>query len=97
MNDPPLASRAQAQARFGAYIAGARRGTFGPASWLGYCSLTDSLDVLDVDLGHYDRVVLQQLGQLEPLTVAVLVSLFHRAAHDGYDPTRYTVPLPPER
>lgn len=91
MNDPPLTSRAQARIRFASYCTAAARGTFGPASYLGYCTLTDTLDVLGADLGDYDRAVLRQLGGLDPLTVAVLTSLFHRAAHDGYDPTRYVV------
>ena len=90
-DDPPLASRAQAQVRFASYCRAARTGTFGPAGFLGYCSLVDTLDRY-VELGDFDRAVLQQLGSLEPLTVAVLTSLFQRAAGDGYDRTRYFIP-----
>ena len=95
MTDPPLASRTQAQVRFAPYCRTARDGTFGPASFVGYCTLTDTLTVLGVDLGNYDRAVLQQLGSLDPLTVAVLASLFDRATGNGYDQTRYiTRPVP---
>ena len=91
MNDPPLASRAEARIRFASYVRAARGGTFGPASHLGLCTLTDTLDVLGVPLGGWDLAVLRQLAGLDPLTVATIASLFYRAARDQYDQARYVV------
>jgi hypothetical protein len=49
-------------------------------------TLTDAMDMLGVPLGDYDREILGQLAaQLDPLAVAVLVSLIRRAAHDVAD------------
>jgi hypothetical protein len=48
-------------------------------------TLTDALDMLGAELGEFDREVLGQVADLDPLTVVVLVSLIRRAAHDVTD------------
>jgi hypothetical protein len=60
-------------------------------------TLTDAMEMLGAELGQYDRQVLGQVAGLDPLTVAVLVALIRRAAHDRPDPYRYMVTFPHER
>jgi hypothetical protein len=58
--------------------------------------LTVAMEMLGVELGDYDREVLGELAELDPLAVAVLVSLIRRAAHDVTD-RRCVVTFPHER
>jgi hypothetical protein len=70
----------------------ARSGTFGPAAHVNLCTLTDTLDVLGLDLYELEQRALAQLAELGPIVVAVLDDLLNRAASNAYDPVRYAVP-----
>jgi hypothetical protein len=50
--------------------------------------LEDAL--IDIPLGSYDRKVLDQLATEETPTVAVLISLLHRAREAGHNADRAT-------
>lgn len=80
---------ADRQARYARYCNTARSGAFGPAAHLGLCTLTDTLDVLGLDVDELEQRALEQLAAGDPLIVAVVDELLNRAARNPYDPVRY--------
>src|SRR5690242_2911479 len=92
--DGPYGTAEQAQIRYAAFCRTAHRGLAGPPGeqllfrlgQLEYETLADTLETVGVDLGEYDRDVLTRLAAaISPLDVAVVNSLFQRAAGDVYD------------
>jgi hypothetical protein len=93
-SDGPWHTREEAAARYAAFTAAADRGASGPpGEQLVYApgqlegeTITDTLDVLGVELGDYDREVIARLAALlGPLDSLVVNSLIQRAARDDYD------------
>jgi hypothetical protein len=90
--DSPFRTRRQAEAVFDHFRRGAERGTYGPASQYLAEALTDSIHIFDVQLGSYDRQLIERLAQLlDPVDVAVICSWIRRAAHDCPDQAAYIV------
>jgi hypothetical protein len=84
--DGPFQTRQQAAAAFADWLAGPRGGISATASQHAAEALTDTLDVLGVPLGAFDRAVVSELAELDPLTVAIVMSWLHRAARDQSRP-----------
>ena len=75
---------------FAHFRRGAEQGTYGPASQFLADALADSIRVFDVQLGGYDRQLIERLAQLlDPVDVAVICSWVRRAAHDCPDQAVY--------
>jgi hypothetical protein len=90
--DSPFRTRRQAEAVFDHFRRGAERGTYGPASQFLADALTDSIHIFDVQLGSYDRQLIERLARLlDPVDVAVICSWVRRAAHDWPDRPAYIV------
>ena len=93
MTDPtdgPYRTRRQAETVFAHFRRGAEDGTYGPASQFLADALADSIHVFDVQLGGYDRQLIERLAQLlDPVDVAVICSWIRRAAHDCPDQAVY--------
>jgi hypothetical protein len=96
--DGPWHTREQAEIRYAGFCRAAKDGTSGPPGeqllhppgHLELCTMTDTLETLGVDLGRFDVEVLGRLAAaLDPLAVAVVNSLFQRAAGDDYDQAVY--------
>ena len=88
--DSPFRTRRQAETVFAHFRRGAEDGTYGPASQFLADALTDSIHVFDVQLGGYDRQLIERLAQLlDPVDVAVICSWIRRAAHDCPDQAVY--------
>lgn len=104
--DGPFGTAEQAQIRYAAFCRAAHARVAGPPGeelvfrpgQLEYETLIDTLETVGVDLGEHDRDVLGRLAAaIGPLAVAVLNSLFQRAAGDGDDPAVYVVARSAER
>lgn len=88
--DSPFRTRRQAETVFAHFRRGAEDGTYGPASQFLADALADSIHVFDVQLGGYDRQLIERLAQLlDPVDVAVICSWIRRAAHDCPDQAIY--------
>jgi hypothetical protein len=88
--DSPFRTRRQAETVFAHFRRGAEHGTYGPASQFLADALADSIHVFDVQLGGYDRQLIERLAQLlDPVEVAVICSWIRRAAHDCPDQAVY--------
>ena len=88
--DSPFRTRRQAETVFAHFRRGAEHGTYGPASQFLADALADSIHVFDVQLGGYDRQLIERLAQLlDPVDVAVICSWIRRAAHDCPDQAVY--------
>jgi hypothetical protein len=88
--DSPFGTRRQAETVFAHFRRGAEHGTYGPASQFLADALADSIHVFDVQLGGYDRQLIERLAQLlDPVDVAVICSWIRRAAHDCPDQAVY--------
>jgi hypothetical protein len=88
--DSPFRTRQQAETVFAHFRRGAEHGTYGPASQFLADALADSIHVFDVQLGSYDRQLIERLAQLlDPVDVAVICSWIRRAAHDCADRALY--------
>jgi hypothetical protein len=88
--DSPFRTRRQAETVFAHFRRGAEDGTYGPASQFLADALADSIHVFDVQLGGYDRQLIERLAQLlDPVDVAVICSWIRRAAHDCPDQAVY--------
>ena len=88
--DSPFRPRRQAETVFAHFRRGAEDGTYGPASQFLADALADSIHVFDVQLGGYDRQLIERLAQLlDPVDVAVICSWIRRAAHDCPDQAVY--------
>lgn len=76
-----LDSRAEVRLRYAGLVRGARSGMAGGPVQHAFEALVDTIEAAGVDLGTFDRTVLGQLAVLlDPVAVAVLVSLFERTA-----------------
>jgi hypothetical protein len=88
--DSPFRTRRQAETVFAHFRRGAEHGTYGPASQFLADALADSIHVFDVQLGGYDRQLIERLAELlDPVDVAVICSWIRRAAHDCPDQAVY--------
>ena len=81
--DGPFQTRQQAAAAFADWLSGPRGSIPATATQFAAEALTDTLDVLGVPLGAFDHAV---IGELDPLTVAIVMSWLHRAARDQSRP-----------
>ena len=80
--DGPFHTRQQAAAAFADWLTGPRGSISATASQHAAEALTDTLDVLGIPLGAFDKAVIGELAELDPLTVAVVMSWLSRAARD---------------
>ena len=80
--DGPFHTRQQAAAAFADWLTGPRGSISATASQHAAEALTDTLDVLGVPLGAFDHAVIFELAELDPLTVAIVMSWLNRAARD---------------
>jgi hypothetical protein len=99
-DDGPFSTREEARIRFADLGHAAETGVSGPPGeqifhrpgQLERETIIDTLDVVAVELGDYDREVIARLAAaLGPLDSFVVDSLFKRAARDGYDQAVYVV------
>jgi hypothetical protein len=88
--DSPFRTRRQAEAAFDHFRRGAEHGIYGPTSQFLADALADSIHIFDVQLGGYDRQLIERLAELlDPVEVAVICSWVRRAAHDCPDQAAY--------
>ena len=80
--DGPFQTRQQAATAFADWLTGPRGSIPSTASQHAAEALTDTLGVLGVPLGAFDHAVIGELAELDPLTVAIVMSWLHRAARD---------------
>ena len=84
--DGPFQTRQQAAAAFADLLTGPRGSIPASATQHAAEALTGTLDVLGVPLGAFDHAVIAELAELDPLTVAIVMSWLHRAARDQSRP-----------
>ena len=80
--DGPFQTRQQAAAAFADLLTGPRGRIPATATQHAAEALTGTLDVLGVPHGAFDHAVIFELAELDPLTVAIVMSWLNRAARD---------------